>query len=192
MTSEDTAADAVERDDRVAGFWSGLARGALNGLAIVAVLLAVVAVVVPKVLGAVPLAVLTGSMEPTYSPGDLVVSQPVDVVDLQIGDVVTFQPSSGDPTLITHRVIGVQLGAGGVASLATQGDANGAVDDPILPEQVMGKVIYSVPYLGHVTQAVPDGTRGVLLVVIGSGLLLYCAYTLTIGRKRAQEPEVSR
>jgi signal peptidase len=171
-------------------FWAGLRRGALAVLAAAVVALALAAVVVPRLLGAVPLAVLTGSMEPAISPGDLVVSRPVDAADLTIGDVVTFQPVSDDPMLITHRVVGIQLGGDGVATITTQGDANGGVDDPIEPEQVMGRVIYTLPYLGHVTQAVPPGARGVLVSVAGGALVVYAIYTLAV--RRRHEGEVAR
>lgn len=71
------------------------------------------------------------------------------VSEVQIGDVVTFQPVSDDPALITHRVVGKSFGSSGTLFI-TRGDANGADDEPIEPEQIMGKVRYSVPYVGHV------------------------------------------
>ncbi|MBR7539807.1 S26 family signal peptidase, partial [Mycobacterium tuberculosis] len=61
--------------------------------------------VVPKVMNGAALTVLTGSMEPTYEPGDIVVSVPQE--QYRIGDPVTFQPRSGDPMLITHRIVAV-------------------------------------------------------------------------------------
>ncbi|MFE6234929.1 signal peptidase I [Cellulosimicrobium sp. NPDC057862] len=122
---------------------------------VMAVLLALVAavVVLPALLGAAPLTVLTGSMEPALSPGDVVVVRPVDPADVHVGDVVTFQPVSDDPSLVTHRVVGVTQGAEGVAGLTTRGDANDAADDPIVPDQVQGRVAYSVPLVGHLTNA---------------------------------------
>ena len=77
-----------------------------------------------------------GSMEPTYSPGDMVVSVPQD--SYAIGDVVTFQPVSDDPTLVTHRIVAHRTGQHGV-SYVTRGDANSQDDNPIIAEQVMGK-----------------------------------------------------
>jgi signal peptidase len=143
----------------------------LLGLVMVAMLgLAAVAIVVPKILGATPLTVLTSSMEPTYSPGDVVVVQPVEPQDVAMGDVVTFQPTSDDPTLVTHRVVSIRWGSDGVAGFVTRGDANGADDDPIVPDQVMGRVVYSIPLIGHVTNA----SWGRTAVTVGAaGLILY-------------------
>jgi signal peptidase I len=76
----------------------------LSAALLLAVLaLAVVVIVIPKLSGATPLTVLTSSMEPTLPPGTLIVVQPVDVTDLAVGDVATYQIRSGEPDVITHR-----------------------------------------------------------------------------------------
>jgi signal peptidase len=115
------------------------------------VVLAVASAVVPRLVGGVPLTVLSGSMEPTLSPGDLVVVRPVDPAALQVGDVVTFQPHPGDPALVTHRVTAISAVDGEVSALMTRGDANLVPDDLVLPQQVQGRVLYSVPLVGHLT-----------------------------------------
>ncbi|MGC5617007.1 signal peptidase I [Georgenia sp. Z1491] len=131
--------------------WGGVARGFIAVVAVLAVLVAAAAFIVPRFMGWVPLTILSGSMEPTYSPGDVVVVDP-DYADPVIGDVVTVQPVSGDPTLVTHRIIGVTVGNDGALGVTTQGDANDAVDDPVTMEQIQGQVIYGVPWVGHLTQ----------------------------------------
>ncbi|GAB6939199.1 signal peptidase I [Isoptericola variabilis] len=141
------------------------------GAVMVALLaLAGATVVAPKAMGATPLTVLTGSMEPALSPGDVVVVRPVEPADVQVGDVLTFQPVSGDPTLVTHRVVGVMWGDGDPAGFVTRGDANGADDDPIVADQVRGRVVYSVPLVGHLTNAswAPTAVK-----VAAVGLILY-------------------
>lgn len=159
----------------------GAWRGALSGggfvllLAVLALALAVA--VVPRALNGAPLTVLTGSMEPTYSPGDMVISVPQE--NYAIGDVVTFQPVSGDPTLVTHRVVGVSQSLDSIEYI-TQGDANGAQDDPIVAEQVMGKVIYHLPYVGHLANTVGNN-RETVLFAAGAGLVLYGAYSVVAG-----------
>src|SRR5699024_11844299 len=101
----------------------------VTGILRVAVLARAVAVaVVPRVMGGDALAVLTGSMQPTYSPGDVVVSVPQEAY--QVGDVVTFQPVSGDPTLVTHRIVAVTVGGPPGEQYITRRDANGDDADP--------------------------------------------------------------
>jgi signal peptidase len=138
-------------------------------------------IVVPKATGARPLTVLTGSMTPTYMPGDVVIVRPADADNLQIGDVVTFQAVSDDPRLTTHRIKSVVLTGEG-RRYVTQGDANGAADpEPITPEQVRGTVWYSVPYVGYAATWVAGGTLRTLIDVAAGGLLLYGGYLVVTG-----------
>ena len=147
---------------------------AIRSGAFAVVLLAVLALaaavaVVPRVLGGSALTVLTGSMEPTYAPGDMVISAPAD--RYRIGDVVTFQPVSDDPTLITHRIVAVSQGADG-PEYVTRGDANGNDDEPIVEAQVMGSVRYHIPYLGHVSMLAGEH-RGTIIIIAGAALIGY-------------------
>lgn len=165
---------------------------ALLTVVTVALLLVAAAVtVVPRLLGAVPLTVLTGSMEPAISPGDLVVVQPTDPDELRVGDVVTVQPVSGDPTLVTHRVTQVHRGGdGSVNGLLTQGDANNVADERIVPDQVMGRVLYTVPLVGHVTH----GTWApYVATAVGVGLVTYCVVMIaTPDRSRPDRSRADR
>ena len=136
------------------------------------VALAVAVVVVPKVNDGAALTVLTGSMEPTISPGDMIVVEGVKYPDqeIMIGDVVTFMPNPQDPTLVTHRVIGKAISPeNNEVSFVTQGDANSAVDDPIAATQIRGKLMYTIPYLGWVTNWL---TRHMAIALTGVGLLV--------------------
>ena len=148
---------------------------------------------VPKANDARPLTVLSGSMIPTFDPGDVVVVRDTDADTLEAGDVITFQPVSDDPRLTTHRVSEVRYGVGGV-SYVTQGDNNDAVDlEPITADQVRGEVWYVVPYVGHVSVWMAGGTLGWLVNVTAVGLLLYGAGFLVAGlveRRRRTEVTV--
>ncbi len=148
------------------------------------VALAAITTIVPRLLDAVPLTVLSGSMEPVLSPGDLVVTQPVDANEIAIGDVVTFQPVSDDPTLVTHRIVSVQHGSDGTTGFITRGDANGTDDDPIVTDQVVGRVIYSVPLVGHLTGASWSPTA----VAVGvAGLLVYALVMLVVAGRNPRK-----
>lgn len=180
----DATVDA-ETDSRSAGsrrpsgvpgpsFWGSALRGAFTVVLLAVLALAVALGVVPRVMGGAALTVLSDSMEPTYSAGDMVVSVPDDRYG--VGDVVTFQPRSDDPTLITHRVVSVEQGPEGTRYV-TRGDANGADDEPLVADQVMGEVIYSVPAVGHLAQAL-GSHRSALISVAGLCLLGYGLYAL--------------
>lgn len=144
-------------------------------LAVVSVLL--VMVVVPRLAGATPYTVLTGSMEPGLSPGTLVVVKPTPATDLSAGDVITFQPYSGNPAVVTHRIEGVFYDAQSQMRIYTKGDANNVADDWVLvPEQVRGRVWYSVPQLGRVNSLLSGEARSVLVTVGGVALAGYALW----------------
>jgi signal peptidase I len=149
-------------------------------------------VVVPKATGSVPLTVLTGSMSPTYDPGSVVVVRPTPTDELRVGDAITFQERSGDPAVVTHRIVAISFAGDGTRLFTTQGDANGAVDAaPVKEVQVRGKVWYSVPYVGHVATAVDPGTRETAVKVVAAALLVYAAASFASGawgRRRKAEP----
>ena len=117
-------------------------------LLVTVVLLAVVS---PFVVFAVPHAigaddgfvVLSGSMEPALSPGDVVI---VDAsVPVEVGDVITYR-TGADTVPTTHRVVGVQDGG-----YETKGDANENADTGLVaPEGVIGGVVLTIPVVGHV------------------------------------------
>jgi len=143
-------------------------------IVVVGVVVALI-VVVPQLLGAVPLTVLTGSMSPTFRPGDIVVVQPTPVTDLVVGDVVTFQPVSGDPSLTTHRIVALRHDAdGALVEVTTRGDANSADDLPIVPAQIQGRVRYTVPWVGYLTTTRNATMAGTTL--LGLGLVGYSMF----------------
>ena len=146
-------------------------------LGLVAVLVA--AVVVPRAAGATPYTVLTGSMAPAYPPGTVVVARPVPFDDISVGDVITYQIRSGEPEVVTHRVVAVGSTLGGVSerTLTTQGDANDVPDqDPVSAEQVRGRIWYSIPVVGHLTSQITPDRREVAMSAAVGGLFLYAGY----------------
>lgn len=131
-------------------------------------------IVIPRVTGSTPYTVLTGSMEPTFPPGTLIVVKPQDAATLGVGDAITFQWESGKPDVVTHRITAVQYTAGGERRFTTQGDANSSPDArPVVPEQIHGKVWYAVPYVGYVNNYVTGKQRSTLLMMVVGGLLFY-------------------
>jgi signal peptidase I len=152
-------------------------------------------IVVPKATGSVPLTVLTGSMSPTYDPGSVVVVRPTPVDELRIGDAITFQERSGDPRVVTHRIVSISFAADGTRRFVTRGDANGAVDpEPVREVQVRGKVWYSVPYAGHAATALDPTAREATVKVVATALLVYAASMFVSGargRRRKTGPVTS-
>lgn len=153
-------------------------RWVLRAVAVVviaaALLVIAVAVVVPRLGGATPYTILTGSMRPDLPPGTMVVAKPVDPERVGIGAVVTYQLRSGDPQVVTHRVVAVGTTMEGELRFTTQGDANDVADEaPVLPEQIRGELWYAVPHLGRLTSVLDVGQRQLAIYVIAAGLVVY-------------------
>lgn len=133
-----------------------------------------VTVVVPRVGGATPYAILTGSMRPSLPPGTLVVSRPIDPGKIGVGTVITYQLESGRPTVVTHRVVSQGVDGKGGLLFRTQGDANNTPDQKwVRPVQVRGAQWYAVPYLGYASVALTGGQHRIVVYAIAGALLSY-------------------
>jgi signal peptidase len=83
---------------------------------------------------------LSGSMRPTYQPGDVAVVFVQKDLAVKPGDVVLFSASIG-PTI--HRVVAIENDL-----ISTQGDANDTIDSERI-KKVEGKVLFAIPKLGY-------------------------------------------
>lgn len=142
-------------------------------IALILVVLAALAVarLVPAVTHAPAFVVGGGSMEPTIPLGAVVITEPVAVSDLHVGDVVSVQVGP-QRSVFTHRItrIAVDVGA---TWIQTKGDANPSQDPSMVPaSDVLGRVSTTIPWLGYAVQllSIPQGVA--LLVSAGLAVLL--------------------
>ncbi|TSD49272.1 MULTISPECIES: signal peptidase I [Rhodococcus] len=151
-------------------------------LLLVMVGLLAVMVVIPRLTGSTAYTVLTGSMEPTMPPGTLIVVKPTPNEDLATGDVITFQPVSGDPAVVTHRIEGIYYTGEGERRIHTRGDNNPIADSwSLVPEQIRGRVIYSVPQLGRVNTVINGQSRSILVTGTAVALGGYAVWMVISG-----------
>jgi signal peptidase len=113
---------------------------------------------VPMPFGVGAAVVLSGSMEPELSVGDLILvtAQP----DYAVGDVVVYLDGR---TAVVHRII--QMDGD---TVITQGDANNVPDGEITREQIKGKMAMRLPLIGHAVNVIktPIGTLVILALAI--------------------------
>ena len=121
--------------------------------------------------------ILSGSMEPELSVGDLVVVTRDD--DYAVGDVVVFQSGS---MLVAHRIIEIDGD-----TVTTQGDANNTADDPMDKKYIKGEVGLAIPLVGYAVSFVKS-TAGTVLIL---GLAAYLLYRSFANEKREQSEEHS-
>lgn len=141
-----------------------------TALVVLVVILAILLVGV-RLVGLQPYVVLSGSMEPTYHVGSLIYVQKVDYHDLKAGDPITYMLDSD--TVVTHRIIEVLVDEENpdVIRYFTQGDANDIPDGTSVHyRNIIGKPVFSIPYLGYVSNYIqkPPG----LYVALAAGAIL--------------------
>lgn len=93
--------------------------------------------------------VLTGSMQPTISPGDIVLTAPVTRVEPKIDDVAAYQARrfDGAPVgVFTHRIIDGDAQTGWIL----KGDNNPSPDvQKPTNADILGVVIFVIPWIGN-------------------------------------------
>lgn len=106
--------------------------------------------------------VLSGSMEPAISTGSVIFTLPRDAYE--VDDVITFRSDARAVTPTTHRVVEVKPDPLGNI-YTTKGDANDTNDLATVRQgQVMGKVLFHVPYLGYVLDFAKQPVGFVVLI----------------------------
>lgn len=96
-----------------------------------------------------PITIISNSMVPTFSRGDIViVEKNMDITKLKEGDIIAFGYNN---RIITHRIVKIHMN-GNKHYFKTKGDNNISVDSYIVSEDnIFGKIIFSIPYLGYPT-----------------------------------------
>lgn len=128
----------------------------------------------PMPFGVGAAVVLSGSMEPTLSRGDLILVHRTDTVSP--GDIVVYQSENH---LVVHRVIAVNGD-----TVVTQGDANNTPDDPIQRDRIRGAVALYIPYVGTVLNLIKT-PAGIIIVLA----LAFALIELSFRREKQQDEQ---
>ena len=130
--------------------------------------------------------VVSPSMEPTYSEGDLLYVKAVDPDSVKVGDPITFVLNE-DLVVATHRVVAIDSEN---RQFTTKGDANETEDAaPVHFNNLIGVPVFSIPLLGYVSAYIqsPPG----MYVAIGLGAVLLAAVFLPdLLTKKAKKEEL--
>ena len=92
-----------------------------------------------------PIAIATGSMEPELHVGDVAVIKKCEANDVEEGDIIEYQMEG---YTVIHRIKS-KTQKNGQFTFITKGDNNNTEDsEPVSEEQLIGKVIFKVRFLG--------------------------------------------
>jgi signal peptidase len=144
----------------------------LTAVAAAALLLVLSIFAVPRLFGWELQVVLSGSMEPTYPVGSLNLVEPVQPSDVEVGMPLAYWAPSDVKVMVTHRVVEIVQQEDGLY-FRTKGDANEDPDPNLVPaDNVVGRVRWHIPYLGHIVRRLRDPQGFLLLMAVPAGLLV--------------------
>jgi signal peptidase len=123
--------------------------------------------------------VLSPSMEPTFAPGDLIVTKPIAAADIRVGEVVVLPVPGQHGERYVHRVVKVTY-EHGFPVVRTKGDNNPAPEDFQLriTSKTVPVVVHTVPHAGRLALLFRAGAWRIAAIVLVGGLFL-------VGLKRA-------
>lgn len=125
--------------------------------------------------------IVTGSMEPSISPGDFVTVLRVPLDKLKIDDVITYKDEENSN--VTHQIINIEGD-----TIITQGTANNVSDKPISYNQVQGKYMFKISKIGYL-MAFLSSTSG--LILVGGLFAIYIFWELTDENKKNKKKGVN-
>jgi signal peptidase I len=119
-----------------------------------------------------PVTVLSGSMRPTFSPGDMVVVVPEPVSAVRVGQVISYQVPVGIHQVETHRIVKILQG-GAHPTVQTQGDANNYHDPwtAKLEGNTAWRMVAVIPHLGYVVNFLRGPTLQKAAIFVAPALL---------------------
>lgn len=125
-----------------------------------------------RLFGLTPYTVTSGSMEPVYPVGSIIYVKEVSPQDIQVGDAITFYLDRS--TVATHQVWaidGQRFRTQGIANRDGEGNIlHDAVPVPF--ENLIGKPVACLPYLGFLYGAIRTPVGIAALVFLGAGACL--------------------
>ena len=112
--------------------------------------------------------VVTGSMEPKYKVGDILIAKKKDPSEIKIGDAISYLAYAGEikNNVVTHEVVNISKDENGDYLFHSKGISN-LVEDPVVhEEQIFGVVVYRTKILSFVRKMINTDIGMLLFVII--------------------------
>lgn len=118
-----------------------------------------------SILGFRQYVIATGSMEPEYNIGDVIIIREKPEEEIKIGDIINYTSENGIDT-ITHRVVDI-IEKDGQNYYKTKGDNNNSEDSELVKySQVKGKLVLKISKLGTAITKLFTGTGITILFAV--------------------------
>ena len=147
-----------------------------------------------SIRGVMPFMPIFGSsMEPTLKSGNLLMIEPVEISELEVGDIIVYNVPRlireyyNYPPVVAHRIIKVITDHRGTG-FRTGGDNTGEDPFGVTPGDIRGKVGDQIPYLG-LPLLFFQSQQGTIFVIIALTLLALFLYSeeLSLGSRKLQK-----
>lgn len=150
---------------------------------VVLIVLCAVFLMGSRIMGYRVYTVITGSMEPELSVGDLLYVKPVDPSTIKVGDDITFVLNE-DLVVATHRVIRIDAEK---EHFYTKGLANDIEDAPVHFKNVLGVVEFAIPKLGYVSDFIQNPPDMYITIAAGAVLIILVFLPDFLPKKKEEE-----
>jgi signal peptidase len=136
--------------------------------------------------------VQSGSMEPALMTGGLILIHPEE--RYYVNDIITYGENKRRRDIpTTHRIVDERISDGQLAYV-TKGDANESEDGTLVTDRdILGKVVFHVPYLGFVIDFARTPLGFVAMIVIPASLVILDEgvniYNEIKARRKEKEPK---
>ena len=124
------------------------------------------------------------------NPGSLAVVRSTDVTSISLGDMINFRTAVSLNTTATQRVVEINREEG--LKFVTSGDGAGAAQTTVVPaEDVLGRVLISLPFYGRMVDYVQT-SQGLILLIFVPGVIIIVYQLVNIIRHLSSNRRLGR
>ena len=112
--------------------------------------------------------VVTGSMEPKYKIGDILIAKEKKPNEIKVGDTISYLATKGEirNNVVTHEVVNITRNANGEYLFHSKGLVN-LVEDPVVHEkQLYGVVVYKTKLLSYIRRLISTDLGMLVFIII--------------------------
>ncbi len=112
--------------------------------------------------------VITGSMEPKYNIGDILIAKEVEPSEIKVGDAISYLATRDEikGNVVTHEVVNITKNENGEYLFHSKGLVN-LIEDPVVHEdQLFGVVVYKTKILSFVKKMISTDIGMLLFIII--------------------------
>ena len=154
---------------------------------VVLIVLCAVFLMGTRLIGYRVYSVISGSMEPELSVGDLLYVRPVDPTEIEVGDDISFVLNE-DLVVATHRVVRIDAEK---QHIYTKGIANEIEDsEPVHFKNVIGVVDFNIPLLGYVSDYI-QSSPGMYITIAAVSVMIVLVFLPDFLPKKKEEKVVA-